>query len=916
MVESSVAAAAALAAMCFCVQVLITSGVATTLASERDAGDRKFSDSSISSETVSPLCSGENVSLRVEASDEARKDLSGWLAKDTTRLVFIYFDLVVGNLTYHPGSCPNDGKTAIDAQTPLAWVLTSGGPEGGGDIGTHSFAHAYLTLPVSYPRIYSLGLLESHYVPRMRHEVYGMNVVVDNATAAVDGESCWNELNKTEKASLMLEVVQDFVRDLRVDRSDNKTSWSMCYTDPTNEDLPFSNSPLIPHTPAYVCQDGRGSMLTLERDSFLNGLFVLFICLSIGTLALQLYALSIGLRFFGSWGEKRALPKFPDGGRLFHHSTDTRFFNKSHIPVHATVGGLLRSDFVLGQQAFMRLKWVVFVGTVIFLYAVWPNLLVQSILIPTSSIASLGVSSSETFGYNLACRPNIPPGPSLSLVSTGFYCVCGPLFCCIYSLILLIRQPDLFTESSVYFVSFSKAPLRRLSAIFLTIVTYLRVILLLPSPVSRQKNARSFVWSPSGCCTLLWAFILAQFLFWIPLMAIIGFLVTLCLAGEVMEIMGFRTIYKNYALVEGVDYTGPIKFILTVILWLLFAPPIIVMYIEGSELLMFVMFSSVSLYITYPLPTFLVVSWSIALVAEAQNIIHDYRAPLLTIQESFTKKCFNLAKEHIQLAGGHSSSSLDEHSRLCLSDVSKSGQRLDWEKFFNQSEAVWDMVCLRLWVPFDESFLMKRSLDSVDEDEQVRSILKLLDVRPDSEIEEILRTKRVQRILWMRLFQGMVKLLLLVILFLTIITLLLAFNSLWAGPNPKDTNSLLLTILIVPMYTFVRTKLSTSSLTEKEQLLIDKSVDEGLDECFKNSVVEVSRCDWRWVQNLTERLDIGTQWRQATNTDVVCVCVCACMQVHVSDMFKMFRSSFTIRTPCRNYIRLYPLSQNGTHFRS
>ena len=285
------------------------------------------------------------------------------------------------------------------------------------------------------------------------------------------------------------------------------------------------------------------------------------------------------------------------------------------------------------------------------------------------------------------------------------------------------------------------------------------------------------------------------------------------------------------------------------------------MYIQGSELLMFVLLSSISLYITYPLQTFLVVSWSLALIAEAQNIILDYRA-LLTIQESFTKKCFNLAKEHIQLAGGHSSSSLDEQSRLCLSDVSKTGQRLDWEKFFTQSEAVWDTACLRLWVPWN--ITMKRSLDSVDEDEQVRSVLKLLDVRPDSEIKENLRTKRVQRILWMRFFQGMVKLLLLVISFLTIITLLLAFNSLWTGPNPKDTNSLLLTILIVPMYTFVRTKLSTSSLTEKEQLLIDKSVDEGLNECFKNSVMEVSHCDWRWMQNLTERVDIGTQWRQAT----------------------------------------------------
>ena len=215
---------------------------------------------------------------------------------------------------------------------------------------------------------------------------------------------------KLKRLLLCLKWYKDFVRDL--DRSDNTTSWSMCYTDPTNEDLPFSNSPLIPHTPSYVCQDGRGSMLTLERNSFLNGLFVLFICLSIGTLAFAALRLITRTKIFWKLGRKKTSAKFP--GRRLAVSSQYRhpIFSTNHTYLFMQpLEGLLSSDFVLGQQAFTRLKWVVFVGTVIFFYAVWPNLLVQSILIPTSSIASLGVSSSETFGYNLPCRPNIPPGP-------------------------------------------------------------------------------------------------------------------------------------------------------------------------------------------------------------------------------------------------------------------------------------------------------------------------------------------------------------------------------------------------------------------------------------------------------------------------------------------------------------------------
>ena len=625
----------------------------TTNAHALITGDENVSSTSAPLSFL-PSCRGENVSLRVEASDEARKNLSGWLAKGKTRLIFFYFDLVVGNLTYHPGSCPNDGKTAIDAQTPLAWVVTSGGPNGSGDIESHSFAHAYLTLPVSYPRIYSLGILElGHYVARLHHEVYGMNIVVEDTT--VYGASCWNELNKTEKASLMLEVVQDFVRDL--DMSDNTTAWRLCYTDPTNEDLPFSNSPLIPHTPAYVCQNRNGSLQKLARDSFLKGLYVLLLILSFGALAVQFYSLSVGLQFLAVWGEKQTFSSLMDSDKLF--SAGSHFFDNSQIPTRATFGGLLGSDILLGKRAFTRFKGAVFVLTFLFLFAGWPNILVQLVLMPKSC-----VSQSETFGRNLICEPKIPPRPSLSAVSTGVYSICGPLLCGVYSLLLLYFR-DNIVELPHMFRKFSAAPVRQLSAIVATALAYLRIILLLP--LSRPNNAnrpndanRCKVTTCSRCCALFWAFILAQLLFWIPLFPTFTLLVTFCLIGEVLfGLTGLRILYLNiYPESNESCASKLLSAAFALILWLFFAlPAVVVLYIQGCELLMFVLLSCISLYITYPIQTFLVVSWSLALIAEAQNIINDYRTPLLAIQEAFTKKCSSLAEKHIQLAIGEGSTS-------------------------------------------------------------------------------------------------------------------------------------------------------------------------------------------------------------------------------------------------------------------
>ena len=851
----------------FCAQVDI--GVATPVPTTGPTGVGAQNFSTVVPSSVPPSCRGENVSLRVEASDEAKRDLSGWLAKDTIRLIFIYFDLVVGNHTYHPGSCPNDGRTAIDAQTPLAWVLTSGGPSGSGDIGSHSFARSYLTLPVSYPRLYSMGILEDRFVARMRHEVYGMKVVVNNTTT-VDGKSCWNELKKAEKASLMLEVVQDFVRNH--DRLDNTTSWSMCYTDPTNEDLPFSTSLLIPHTPMYKCQDGNGPMRRLERDSSLKGFFVLFVILSFVAVALQSYTLTSLMGSTGSSLEILDPEIYAPSDFNYRDVYDRTFFfpgphitfHEPSIPAHLTVKGLLCSDPFFGRKVFYRVVILMSIVTVLFIFAAWPNLLVHLILTPASPLASVGVSSSETFGQNWPCQPHMPTDPSLSLVSTWIYCVGCPLLIVLYVVIFSLNN-ELYFFNRVK--EFSTESMQQLSSIFLTALGFIRVMLSLP--VSRScfsADTEDYSW-----CHFIWRLTFGLLL-WIPLFPIMALVVTICLIGEIFEFTGLRQLLCLFSQPLGDRYpahTCPrLSHILSCFFeWLIALLQVVFLYIQGSELLTFVLLSSISLYITYPIQTFLVVSWSIALVAEALKIFADYRAPLLTIQEAFAKKCLSLMKEHFKLldyAGCkhtfcveyiHSLFGVlsfprdtfcrDRPAKFSATDLSQmlavEQERILHQKmanFFHHFKAVWEGVCLALLdphEPFEELQLNEQRYPlGSGKPTFLTFVLEWLRVR-----ERITRCdevgERLKSVLWMRLFHGMVKFVVLVVTFLSVILLLLAFDSLWTGTNPNHTNALFLTILVVPMYTFVRTKLSSPSVTESDKLLIETRLDLELTQCYKNA---------------------------------------------------------------------------------
>ena len=831
----------AIALLLSVVQLSVCDGSASSIGQNDllDADQQNMTTPTTSPVTASPLCPGKQDLLHVEASDEARKALVGWLAKDTARLIFIYFDLVVGNLTYHPGSCPDDGMSAIDAQTPLAWVLINGGPDGGpGALGTYSFAHAYLTLPVSYPRIYSLGILEGHYVATLRHKAYRMKVVVDNSTS-VDAESCWKSLNKTEKTSLMFDVVESFVSNLNKGVTpQNTTPWSMCYSDITIDfKVHFGSlSMLVPSVPGYVCQDENGVMQNLGRESNLNRLTVsLLFVLSVGTVAAQIFLFSKALNLLWIWGKKKPCQLVSKRGKTFHKE---RFFNKSRLPIHVTVGGLLSSDLAFGQRVFFRLKLTVIGATYGILYAVWSNLLVHCVLYPSPSCVwsivphGFQVSSSETFDKQLPCQPF-----SSKFSGTVYFLSWYSIYCPIFVLFIiyhLLNPSGVFVSSAAVLKSNSIFAFALIPVFLISIfLKNLKHILQLPFKRPWLK-IRGFG-NPGrsvGKCTLFWAFVLAHALFWLPLF----------LVAEILIL--FSSVIEPFRLFPGIF---PRQLIKSAFRFTLYLSQILFLFVFGKELVLFLTFSSVSLYITYPLETFLIVSWTLAFCSETQNVLQDYRSPLLAVQEKFVDKCMVLAEKHAGLEDTGRFPCVSTCS-IYLKTVSDEGQNVDWKKFFKLSEKAWNKACLQVLLSTADDAsvrdhistrfwlkLLARVRTSTQRGENL--VDKLVDVRAKTEDATELK---LQIELWRRFLFGMMRLLFLLVIFLVIIILLVAFNSLLKSPNPKDTNSLLLTILIVPMYTFVRTKLSSSSLSSDESLLVEKVLDVELKKCFRNSLNHVS----------------------------------------------------------------------------
>ena len=191
----------------------------------------------------------------------------------------------------------------------------------------------------------------------------------------------------------------------------------------------------------------------------------------------------------------------------------------------------------------------------------------------------------------------------------------------------------------------------------------------------------------------------------------------------------------------------------------------------------------------------------------------------------------SLLKDYVTYEEGSMGQSFS--ATLSLSNSASTGddEKINWKLFFEEVEVVYDKVCCILL----SSDLPRKSLVSLpsqagtSDRDYVHSLMKVLDIRPETSNKN---RENLHRILWVKLIRDISKLLVLVLVFLSIVFLLLGFNALWKETNPRDTNSLLLTILIVPLYTFARTRLNPASLTSHEKLLASKIFDTELKQCL------------------------------------------------------------------------------------
>ena len=325
------------------------------------------------------------VSITIDPSREARLELGRLLQRKTLdkklQLIFVYFNLIVGNATgnttYHPGSCPADGRSERDAKTPLSWAIAYE-TNGQSVFHDHSFARAYLTLPVSHPRLYSFGYLDGDYVRYVNHYKYNMSIEVTDYLNSAGGKeiSCWESLSDDTKAALVTEQVQQIVLEIE-NRTTTSSSWEVCYSDPVKTGLKTA-SLLTGNTPAYMCvpRDQPSNqlpvLLPLLRDQPLHWFRRFLISLGLVAAALQLYIVFFVADLAVNWGnDKKQKPAMQEGENELLQLREN-FFSKVHLPVRVTIGGLLNDARMFGPRAFRRLKIGLLLLTLLTMYMFWP----------------------------------------------------------------------------------------------------------------------------------------------------------------------------------------------------------------------------------------------------------------------------------------------------------------------------------------------------------------------------------------------------------------------------------------------------------------------------------------------------------------------------------------------------------------
>ena len=795
------------------------------------------------------------VSITIDPSREARIELGRLLQRKTLdktlQLIFVYFNLVVGNTTenttYHPGSCPPDGRSEKDAKTPLSWAIAYE-TNGRSVFHDHSFARAYLTLPVSHPRLYSLGYLDGDYVRYINHYKFNMSIEVTDYLNFTGGNdiSCWDSLSDDTKAALVTEQVLQLVRDI-----ENQTtpSWEVCYSDPVKTGLTTA-SYLTPHTPAYVCVP-RGQLqplvrLPLHRDNLLHWFRGFLIVLGIAAAALQLYIVFLVADLAVNWGnDKQGKPAKQEGENKSLKLREN-FFSNVNLPVRVTIGGLLNDARMFGPRAFRRLKIGLLLLTLFTMYLFWPLYHMLYILSGRESESSSGdrllyPDSFGVCGHVGHLETSIDSRFAKSMFAAAVILPFAPLVGYV-----IISQQE--TVEHVDLLKASRFPIRWGYSFVLAVICFARPFLCIP-----LRRGHSTVFSEKSPCyaKMAWPF---SFLSWLLSFIFTYFIISLCLLAECI-LAAYSPAVAAFVVLSAIStkyypFTWALSFFIGLYLPLFY----MLIYTIGIELVTYSLLTFFGLYLQYSTPTFMITSWVVSFAVEVRKTLTDYRAPLLAIWGEYIDKVKEVIKDKKGLAPMPKDHGPTQKFELCLKSFNdqteENGDVIDWKTFLDSAEPVFDQACYRIMeddcpdTPIAAAY--GSSTEIPDKKRFADALLwatEFLTVTfpPSKESDQDIVTMRecVQHFLRVKLCYEIVKLTILLVVLLTTLMILLAFNGLWG--NAKDVNSLLFTVALLPLFAFYRRNAGSPALNQHQLMLVKKIVTEGIDQALEKATTKVSK---------------------------------------------------------------------------
>ena len=816
------------------------------------AGSAHASTTSVVQQSVSQITSGR---LTITAGSEARKKIAGFLGGSPSKLevFFIYFDLVVNDTEYHPGACPTDGRSAIDADTPLKWAVVKV-PQGSSIHTQSNFARAYLALPLAFPRVYSLGLLDGDYVRYVRHGKYRMKVNV-TGVFGTNGTS-WGSLSLEARAELFRAKVREFLNQVR---ANSTSSWQLCYSHPQWYFTSFFWGAVF--APSYLCDvgDPKKPPDMLRMNSMLRTFYVLIVILASVVAIIQVRSALLSNSFFEDWGTGNSQRFHVDrkSGRV---RITGNMLSGGQLPGPATLGGLLGGKWLLGKRAFFRINtclkfgYLTLPGFLVMFVSLWP-------LSPHSSVKddpNNRVLVEDTF---IECYT--AGGGRLLVTAFSVLTLFLSFWYIAYIFIMAVwdrktkeeekkeearreegrSETEKPSEDKMSAVTRSYRPL---TAAFSAVILFLRTALSWPGRANSPTKPVAEEGLKNRCLSasrLIGVFMVAVGV-WIG-----AWIVTVlwCSAGLLTELF-VAMATEPYIVVSN----SVLKVIITVqeviILRLLMA---YTAFTASFEIVSFITLTFIGLYINYPLRFFTGVSWITALLVEVKNALDSYRSPLLVIWKKYTEQVKATLKDHDAYEKPFPTPDKTipvDCSHLYLKSKQSCDTSYNWGKFLHRATPVYFFTCLQMirepgWTKLapiepDQEKSSNVSNHLLNSNLDLISLLTSKFSDPKAKDPEDALCFELQYLLKVRLARHLAELVGLLTLVLTVFTLLFGFEHLFSE-GLGSINSIIFQLMVIPAYTFYRTSYSSPPLNESQLILADQLIKAGLEKALQDSMTVI-----------------------------------------------------------------------------